>query len=190
MGLVAYRAAVAKDPEMSAAWFAIGRAEYRKENVLKVFGMFFVRRNGKSTEAEIDAYERCVKLDPKHAIAHYNLGVALQEAREDFDQAEAMYRKVIELYPKHTWAHLKLGILLHTVREDFDQAEPMYRKVIELNPKHACAHCNLGNGLHDVRYDFDQAEAMYRKAIELDPTPSPSWVHWNLSLLLEARANS
>ena len=65
----------------------------------------------------------------------------------------------------------------------------MFRKAIELDSKHADAHYNLGHLLQFVRKDFDRAEAMYRKAIELDPRPSPSWVHWNLSLD-EARANS
>ena len=48
--LAAFRAAAAKDPEMSAAWFAIGVAEGQS--------------SGKSTEAEIEAYERCIELDP------------------------------------------------------------------------------------------------------------------------------
>ena len=155
---------------MSAAWFAIGRAEYRKENRLESFRMFFVRRNGKSTEAEIDGVRALRQARPRSTrIAHYNLGVALQEAREDFDQAEAMYRKAIELDPKDADAHNNLGNLLNDVREDFDGAEPMYRKVIELDPKHTWAHLKLGILLHTVREDFDQAEPMYRKVIELNP---------------------
>ena len=206
--LVAYRAAVAKDPEMSAAWFAIGLAESEK--------------NGESTEAEIEAYEHCIKLDPKHVGAHLNLGWALHDLREDFDRAEAMYRKAIELDPEHVAAYNNLGLLLNDFREDFDQAEAMYRKAIELDPKDVTAHMNLGNLLKDVREDFDQAEAMYRKAIELDPKdadayinlanllnavradfdqaeamyrkaieldPKDASVHWNFSLLLETRGD-
>ena len=96
--LAALRAAVAKDPEMSGAWFAVAYAEGKS--------------SGKKTEAEIDAYEHCIKLDPKHANAHNNLGVALKNVRKDFDGAEAMYRKAIELDPKDALAHHNLSLLL------------------------------------------------------------------------------
>ena len=127
--LVAYRAAVAKDPEMSAAWFAVAYAEGK--------------RSGKHTEASIDAYEHCIKLNPKHVSALNNLGWALHDLRKDFDRAEAMYRKAIELDPKDASAHYNLGNLLTNVRKDFDQAEAMYRKAIELDPKDADAHWDL-----------------------------------------------
>ena len=63
-------------------------------------------------EAEIEAFTRCIELDPEDASAHYNLGIALKDARKDDVQAEAMYRKTIELDPKHVDAHWNLAILL------------------------------------------------------------------------------
>ena len=105
----AFRAAVAKDPEMSDAWFAIGYAEYA--------------RNGqKHTEASLEAYEHCAKLDPKHARARNNLGVALKDVREDFDQAEAMYHKAIELDPKRADVHWNLSVLLEKRANSSDGA--------------------------------------------------------------------
>ena len=49
--LAAYRAAVEKDPEMSAAWYMIGAAEVAKNSAVPC-------------EAAHDPFKRCVELDP------------------------------------------------------------------------------------------------------------------------------
>ena len=152
----AYKQTVAKDPQMSNAWFSLGLAEYNK--------------NGKkSTEASFGPYTRCLELDPTHARAHSNLGILLETGHKDYDGAEAEYRKAIELDPTDTRWHNNLGTLLKTVRKDYDGAEAEYRKAIELDPTNAHAHFNLGDLLKEVR-KYGDAEAEYRKAIELDPT--------------------
>ena len=99
----AYRAAANLDLNMSGARFSLGFAEYWKNG-------------GKPCEASFEPYSRCIALDPKHAMAHRNLGVVLQHVRKDYDGAEAMYRKAIELDPKHAKAHCNLGIVLDEVR--------------------------------------------------------------------------
>ena len=59
-----------------------------------------------SCEASYEPYTRCIALDPKHALAHNNLGARqpLKDVRKDYDGAEKMYRKAIELDIKHTHA--------------------------------------------------------------------------------------
>ena len=168
--VVAYRAAVEADPEMSGAWFSLGCAE-------------FLKAGGKSSEVQIEPYERCVALDPTHATAHNNLGNALNNVRKDYDGAEELYRKAIALNPKYAAAHMNLGLLLETVRKDYDGAEELYRKAIALNPKHAEAHSNLALLLKNARKDYDGAEELYRKAIALDATHAEA--HYNLGTLLQ-----
>ena len=171
--VVAYRAAVEADPEMSGAWFSLGYAEYRKAGE-------------KMSEASLEAYERCVALDPTHASAHSNLGVALEDVRKDYDGAEELWRKAIALNPTDAKAHYNLGNLLQTVRKDYDGAEELYRKAIALDPANALAHMNLAILLKTVRKDYDGAEELYRKAIALAPTNATA--HSNLGkLLIEVR---
>merc|ERR1711977_433131 len=173
--IVALKNCVARDPENSEAWFALGYA-YSGQN------------GGKSCEASYEPYTRCIALDPKYALAHNNLGVLLQYVRSNYDDAERHYWKAIELDPKHVNAHNNLGTLLKNVRKDYVEAEEMYQKAIELDPEYAMAHCNLGTLLKDVRNNYDDAERHYWKAIELDPKHTSA--RWNLSIILEYQKNN
>ena len=99
--IAAFRAAVEKDPEMSEAWFQIGYAENEKNG-----------GRGKATEASHAPLAHCLKLDPKHAKAHYYLGRVLDIVREDPKAAEASFREAIRLDPKYALAHNNLGVVL------------------------------------------------------------------------------
>ena len=105
--LAAYRAAVKKDPEMSAAWFGIGMAENGK--------------HGGVCEAAYAPFKRCVDLDPDHMRAHYGLGDVLRYVRKDYARAEERFRAAIRLAPKVADAHRNLAAVLER-REDLDGA--------------------------------------------------------------------
>ena len=53
-------------------------------------------------DAAIACYNKAIKLDPKFARAHNNLGIALND-KGQLDEAIASYRKAIELDPKLPW---------------------------------------------------------------------------------------
>ncbi len=57
-----------------------------------------MKDKGQVDEA-IACYQKAIELDPKDAIAHNNLGLALQ-AKDQRDEAIASYMKAIELDPK------------------------------------------------------------------------------------------
>src|SRR5262249_27805993 len=57
------------------------------------------------------AYREAIRLDPKLAAAHYNLGVALRDKGE-LDAAIASFQAEIRLYPKDPLAHNALAWLL------------------------------------------------------------------------------
>ena len=59
----------------------------------------------------IACYNKAIELDPKLAIAHNNLGVALHDKGRT-DEAIACFSKAIELDPKFAMAHYNLGIAL------------------------------------------------------------------------------
>jgi tetratricopeptide (TPR) repeat protein len=114
----------------------------------------------------ITHYRKAIELNPKHALAHNNLGNAL-DARGQVDEAITHYRKAIELDPKHGPAHNNLGLALYA-KGQRDEAIALHRKAIELDPKSPEAHCSLGAALSE-KGQVDEAIACYKKAIELDP---------------------
>ena len=109
--LAAYRAAVEKDPEMSAAWFAIGMAETTKNN-------------GQPCEAAYGPFKRCIEIDPNNDQAHCFLGAVLLRVRGDNARAEEHFRASILLDPKSAAAesaHQGLAVILQQ-RGDLDGA--------------------------------------------------------------------
>ncbi|MFO5470370.1 MAG: tetratricopeptide repeat protein, partial [Dolichospermum sp.] len=114
----------------------------------------------------VAAYQKAIELDPKYAIAYYNLGIALSDQKK-LDEAVAAYQKAIELDDKLAIAYYNLGIALRDQKK-LDEAVAAYQKAIELDPKYAIAYNNLGNALSDQK-KLDEAVAAYQKAIELDP---------------------
>jgi serine/threonine-protein kinase len=56
----------------------------------------------------IASYKKAIKLDPKHGMAHYNLGNVLY-GKGRVDAAITSWRKAIALNPKHAEAHCNLG---------------------------------------------------------------------------------
>jgi Flp pilus assembly protein TadD len=68
-------------------------------------------RQGQFDEA-IRALRMAIKLDPKWAVAHRQLGLCRQ-ARGQLDKAMAEYRRIIDLDPKGALAHNGLGFTLY-----------------------------------------------------------------------------
>jgi tetratricopeptide (TPR) repeat protein/serine/threonine protein kinase len=106
------------------------------------------------------------KIDPRHATAHNNLGVALKN-KGHLDAAIAEFRKAIALDPRCAPAYNNLGAALRAKRQ-WGAAIAEFRKAIELDPRYAPAYYNLGTALKAMG-QLDGAIAGYRKAIALDP---------------------
>jgi tetratricopeptide (TPR) repeat protein len=95
---------------------------------------------GAQAEA-IDAYNKCVELDPTHAAAYINLGT-LYYNRQDYLLAEKYYRKAIEVDPRYALAYFDLGNVLDETGR-LEDAVHAYRSAISLAPTYADAHYNL-----------------------------------------------
>ncbi|MCC6418217.1 MAG: tetratricopeptide repeat protein, partial [Gemmataceae bacterium] len=125
--------------------------------------------------------------DPRHALAHNNLGNALRD-KQDLAGAIAAYRKAIQLDPRHALAHNNLGIALYA-RQDLAGAIAAYQKAIQLDPRNALAHCNLGLILRD-RGHFADALASLQRGHDLGMKqphwryPSAQWVEHCQRLLV------
>ena len=84
-------------------------------------------------DAAIACYRKAIELDPKLAVAHYNLGIALR-AKGQVDEAIAAYKKAIELNPKYAEPHCNLGAILAT-QGRFAESLEAYKRGHELGMK-------------------------------------------------------
>jgi tetratricopeptide (TPR) repeat protein len=107
-----------------------------------------------STESAIDAYQRALALDPKHADAHVNLGRILHE-QGNAGAAEQHYRAAVDADPHHETAAFNLGVALEDV-DRIDDAMAAYALAIELDPNNADAHYNLA-GIYERKGDKQTA---------------------------------
>jgi tetratricopeptide (TPR) repeat protein len=111
-------------------------------------------------------YREAIRLDPKYALPHDNLGIAL-ERKGDFDGALAEHKEAIRLDPKYARPHNNLGYVLQR-KGDLDGATAEYKAAMRLDPKFASPHNNLG-WLRQQQGDLDGAVAAFKEALRIDP---------------------
>jgi tetratricopeptide (TPR) repeat protein len=104
---------------------------------------------GAQAEA-IEAYNKCVELDPGHAAAYINLGT-LYYNRQDYLLAERYYRKAIEVDPRYALAYFDLGNVLDETGR-LQDAIHAYNSAIALAPTYADAHYNLALAYEKARH--------------------------------------
>lgn len=122
-----------------------------------------VKNDLKGARAE---YERALTLDPKNALALYNLGL-LAQTRGDTAEAEKRYRAVLAVNPDYQPAVFNLAIVRKSAG-DKAEAERLYRRAIALRPGDAGAHLNLGLLLRETG-DLVKGDAEVATALKLNP---------------------
>ena len=95
----------------------------------------------------------------KSAIEHHK--------KNDFENAEKLYKKILNIDAEHFRSIFLLGSLSAQIR-NLTAAKSLLERAIKINPKHAEAHYNLGN-VSGQMGDFKQAIKLYKKAIEINP---------------------
>ena len=126
-------------------------------------------------EAAIAQWKEALKLSPKDAKAHNNLGVALAGTGK-FNEAIPHFEKVLEVNPGYAEAHNNLGVALARTGR-FDEAIVHYRKALELNPGYIEVHNNIGTALLQ-KGRLDEAIAHFQKVLEVNPDSAEA--HYNL----------
>jgi tetratricopeptide (TPR) repeat protein len=114
----------------------------------------------------VTLYTATLTKNPGCWMAHYNLGIALND-QGDTDGAIAHYRQAVELRPSYAEAHYNLGRLF-AQKGRLDDAIAHYEKTLEVNPADAEAHNNLGATL-SASGRVDEAITHYRKALAIQP---------------------
>jgi len=96
---------------------------------------------GDDPAAAVAAYREALRLDPRHAEAHLNLGRLLHE-RGCLDEAETHYRAAAEADPASAQARYNLGVVLED-RGSAAEAADAYEAALTLDPDLAAAYFNL-----------------------------------------------
>jgi tetratricopeptide (TPR) repeat protein len=110
--------------------------------------------------------DAAIRLEPTHAKAYYNLGLA-RAGQGRAAEADAAYRRSIALDPEGGEAHYNLGLLL-AGQGKLDEAAVEYRRAIALRPNYAEAFNNLGVALIQLGHASEAVDA-FRQAVALDP---------------------
>ena len=98
-----------------------------------------------------ECYRRALKLDPRNADAHVNLG-RLYQLKGDFKQARHHYGRAVAAFGDHQLAQYNLGTIFDEL-DEFEKATEHYR----LAPDVADAHYNLAR---IFRLKGDQVSAL------------------------------
>lgn len=120
----------------------------------------------------VKAYDKAIKISPKHADAWNNKGLALS-ALKNYDGAIRAYDKAIEISPQYADAWNNKGLALFAL-ENYEEAIKAYDKAIEISPKYADAWNNKGF-THSALENYEGAIRAYDKAIEINPQHADAW---------------
>ena len=100
--------------------------------------------------------------------AKKNLTLAYQNHRKNnFKDAENLYREVLKIDPNHFEANFLLGTLLSQIK-NFNEAKQLLQKAIEIQPNHSDVYYTLGIVFKELK-EFQKAIDSYEKAIEIQP---------------------
>jgi tetratricopeptide (TPR) repeat protein len=118
------------------------------------------------------AYRELLRMQPAHASAWNNLGLALQK-QDKQDEAIAAFREQVRVTPAHGYAWNNLGEALQA-QGQLDEAIAAFREQVRVTPAHTWAWTNLGSALQ-AQGKFDEAVAAHRKQIEVSPEHTGAW---------------
>ena len=118
-------------------------------------------------------YRESLRLEPRYALAHYNLGVLLQRKR-NWTGARRAFEAAIVHQAQFAEAFVNLANTLVELTE-FDAAEVCYRRALAVNPHLANAHHGLGL-LHLRHQQHSLATQSFEFAVEHDPAHLDAWL--------------
>jgi tetratricopeptide (TPR) repeat protein len=111
-------------------------------------------------------YREALSLEPRNAVAHNRLGVALM-MQGQYQEAEAEFRSAIELKSTYAEAYFRLGTVLRW-RGNFAASETALRRAVKLDPRNEEALVGLGYTIGALA-SWDDAKNCMEKALRLKP---------------------
>lgn len=118
-------------------------------------------------EAAKTQYEEAIKIDPKDALAHNNLG-NMQRELKDYDGAIASYRKAIELNPKSLNPYVNLGNVLLYSKNQPKEAIAVYQSGLKELPQNTQLESLLATA-YERDNNIEGAKGIYNEILKRDP---------------------
>jgi tetratricopeptide (TPR) repeat protein len=131
----------------------------------------------------IKSFRRALELDPRHALARYNLALALNRVDRTADAIDEM-KKALAIDSRGE-THYMLGVM-YSHQGEFDAAARELKAAIAADPRSAEAHAALG-AVFRARRDWESAERELRRAIAINPDPA---THYALAQVLQQKGDS
>jgi tetratricopeptide (TPR) repeat protein len=122
-----------------------------------------VRRNADWRD-DVALFRSSVEVEPRSAIALFNLGSALRD-QGDLEGARAAWERALEVDPRDAGPLTQLGTLA-AVSGDLPRAERLYRAALDSDPRNALIHLNLAK-LFEKTARPGEALAAYGHFLEL-----------------------
>jgi tetratricopeptide (TPR) repeat protein len=152
------------DPTSVLGWYYLGRTKYNENRF----------------EEAVEAFQRCLKLEPRHIKAEDNLGLSYQALGRRDDALQA-YRNAIDwqadIKTKNPGPWIDMGGLFLEANQP-EKAVEYLRKAVEIAPDDPKAHQQLGKAHFNLN-DLPKALIELEKAVDLAPNNAP--VHYVLA---------
>ena len=129
------------------------------------------------------SFRRALEIDPGHALARYNLALALNRTDRTREAIDEMKKALAVAARAET--HYMLGVM-YSHQGEFDAATRELKAAIAADPRSAGAHAALG-AVFRARRDWENAERELRRAIAINPDPA---THYTLAQVLRQRGDS
>ena len=147
-------ASVKLNPQDAQAWFYLGRTAYSETKYANA----------------IEAFEHCLKLDPKNVVAEYNVGLAF-EGLNQRDQAIQAYQNAIAWQEQSNIKSPEPFIdlaRLHLEQNEPQKAVPYLTQAVRTFPQISLAHEELGRA-YSVLKRLPEAQQELEQAVKLSP---------------------
>lgn len=139
--------------------------EMERDNfgALHMLGVYALQTN--DDQAAFDLISRALEIDPQQAMAHSNLGLALQRLQR-FDDALLAYGQALQIAPDHLPAINNCGNTLSQLLR-FAEAIVLFERALELSPAWSEALGSKGYALIGLAR-YEEALACIDRALEID----------------------
>lgn len=117
-------------------------------------------------EDAVEAYRRCIAIEPRALQAYGNLGRTLHGLGRD-GEAVAILKEAVKRFPQSVEAHIELGVAQLALGK-LDDAVESQKAAIKLDPRQPAPYNNLGLAL-SLQGNDEQAIAHFEKALRVKP---------------------
>ena len=185
-----YRAALNRNPKLSAALQGLGDSYFRKSefhSAIKAYSeaLAVEKKSEKKSElfnsrglaqfnigefsSAIKDFVEAIKVNPKFSSAYNNRGIAYTMSKQ-FESAIKDFTKAIEIDPRFVDAYMSRSEILIYEKGDLDGGVRDIDRAISLDAKNGKAYSFRGEVMRQ-KGNLDQAIADHETAIRLNPTP-------------------